>query len=192
MMLELNLHSKKVSLSRRRVLHNPEPNILITKRFVASSPLRIIPRIFIVCSVVIISVVCIMPWFRSAIVRVLRALLQTQLLVIQGIEVLFVVGRVLDVKVGVLGVLPRVLVGGVMFHRINELRRPRTCEDGQEQDRGEPVPLVLRRERACVSGPEVCKQKQDVVRSEHGLVLRRRIQFKLVLQNLDVLRAPFY
>jgi hypothetical protein len=37
MMLEFNLHSK-VSLSRRGVLHDPEPNILVPKRFVASFP----------------------------------------------------------------------------------------------------------------------------------------------------------
>ena len=49
-------------------------------------------------------------------------------------------------------------------------------EDRQEQDRGEPVPLVLRRRRAFVPGAEVGEQRQDIVRSENGLV-----QFKLDL-----------
>lgn len=49
-------------------------------------------------------------------------------------------------------------------------------EDRQEQGRGEPVPLVLRRRRVCVLGVEVGEQKHDIVRSEHRLV-----QFKLDL-----------
>lgn len=50
-----------------------------------------------------------------------------------------------------------------MFYRINELYRPYTCKDRQEQDRGKPVPLVLCKERIYISGLEVGEQKQDIV-----------------------------
>lgn len=70
-MLKLNLYSKKVSLSRCQILHDLEPNILIIKRFIVSFPLSIIPCVFIICSIVIISIMYVMPRFRPPVVRVL-------------------------------------------------------------------------------------------------------------------------
>ena len=61
-------YSKKVLLSRCQVLYNLELNILIMKRFIVSFPLRIIPCIFIIYSVVIISIVYVILGFGSVVV----------------------------------------------------------------------------------------------------------------------------
>jgi hypothetical protein len=84
--------------------------------------------------------------------------------------------------------LPWVLMGSIVLHRIHELRWSRTGEDRQEQYRGEPMTLILRGECARVPGPEVGGQEQDVVRPEHRLLLRRRVQSEFVFQQEDILQ----
>lgn len=75
MMRELCLHRKKVSLSRNWVLHDPQPDMLVAKTLVAPFPLRIIPGVFIVCGIVVISIVCVLPRLGPVVVWVLWVLL---------------------------------------------------------------------------------------------------------------------
>ena len=78
-----------------------------------------------------------------------------QLLLVEVVQVL----HRLPFEVRVRWMLPGVLVGSIALHRIHELRWPRTREDRQEQDRREPMAMILGGERAGVPGPEVSRSK---------------------------------
>lgn len=61
-----------------------------------------------------------------------------------------------------------------------ELSWPSASKDREDEDRCESVALILSGEGACVPGPEMSEQEQDVVRSQHWLVLWFVVQSKLI------------
>lgn len=80
MVLERDLHSKKVSLSGCGILNDPESDILVTERFVASFRFARLASI-----VVIIGTIWAMPGIESIVVRVFWVVLE-----IEALEVEFV------------------------------------------------------------------------------------------------------
>ncbi len=50
-----------------------------------------------------------------------------------------------------------------MPHYINELSRPSISEDREDEDCCKSIVLILSGEGACVPGPEMSEQEQDVI-----------------------------
>ena len=171
-------YSKKVSLSRCRILNDLESDIIIRERLVASFRFAKLASV-----TVVISIIQAMLGVGSIVARVVQQSLRSRVVKLRSSRSSF---RSCLSPLGSSRCSYKHQRGALCL--VASTSSPsQVLVRIEDEDRHESVVLILSMERACVLGLEMGEQEQDVVRSQHRLVLWFVVQSVLVFQYEDIL-----